>query len=356
MISAKCFTKVWLDQCRADVGRIDPGLLEKSIYALDLVGRLAAAGLPFVFKGGTALLLLLDNFRRLSIDVDIACPLPRDEVAWLVAKVALEGPFLDVRPDQRDPARLPKRHHYALSFPSVVDPRVPTTLQLDVLEDEGHYPGIQQIPLRSRFIEMDETILIPVPTEEGLLADKLSAFAPATIGVPYKAFKASIKIAKHACDIGALFDRARNGRELTEAYAAVFAAENGYRGDIFTISEALEDTTETARLLSSINLKGYVPTPESTALLMGVAQVDTHMVGPRYTLDNARIAVARAAHLATCLRYDLVPDDLTELHFTTLSAERIGDVRLGEQLSILNRLKNLNPEAFYHWARIQHLR
>ena len=73
MIAATCFTKEWLDECRGRVGRIDPGLLEKSIYAFDLLGRMAAEGLPFVFKGGTALLLMLDNFRRLSIDVDIAC-------------------------------------------------------------------------------------------------------------------------------------------------------------------------------------------------------------------------------------------------------------------------------------------
>ena len=52
----------------------DASLLEKSIRAFSLLESLKIAGCPFIFKGGTALMLHLDRSRRLSIDVDIVCP------------------------------------------------------------------------------------------------------------------------------------------------------------------------------------------------------------------------------------------------------------------------------------------
>lgn len=353
MIAEACFTKGWLDQCREEVGRIDPGLLEKSIYAFDLLGRLAAAGLPFCFKGGTALLLLLDNFRRLSIDVDITCAVPRADVARIIEEVARESPFSSVQPDERDPARLPKRHHYALQFPSVVNPRVPATLQLDVLEDESHYPEIQRMPLRSRFVLPSEEIEVTVPTMEGLLADKLTAFAPTTVGVPYGAFKAGIKIAKQICDVGELFDHAQDGNKLADAYERLFAAENGYRGNAFSMDQSLDDTIEAARLFNSVNLKGYTASPECGILTQGVTQVDSHMIGRHYTLDDAKIAAARAAHLAALIRTGAAPQELSSIKFGATSIDAIKDSTLTGRFGILNRLKRFNSEAFYHWSRIQ---
>lgn len=41
------------------------------IFALHLVEQLQVNGLPFVFKGGTCLVLLLNEANRFSIDIDI---------------------------------------------------------------------------------------------------------------------------------------------------------------------------------------------------------------------------------------------------------------------------------------------
>ena len=46
-------------------------LLEKTIGALYLVENLANNGLDFIFKGGTSLVLLLNDLKRFSVDVDI---------------------------------------------------------------------------------------------------------------------------------------------------------------------------------------------------------------------------------------------------------------------------------------------
>ncbi len=49
----------------------DLQLLEKTIGALYLLENLVSEGLKFIFKGGTSLVLLLNDLKRFSVDVDI---------------------------------------------------------------------------------------------------------------------------------------------------------------------------------------------------------------------------------------------------------------------------------------------
>ncbi len=49
----------------------DPVLLERTVYAFGLLEALARVGMPFVFKGETCLMLLMETPRRLSTDIDI---------------------------------------------------------------------------------------------------------------------------------------------------------------------------------------------------------------------------------------------------------------------------------------------
>jgi len=48
-----------------------PQLLEKVYRALSLLEGLAESKLDFIFKGGTAVMLLLGKTERFSIDIDI---------------------------------------------------------------------------------------------------------------------------------------------------------------------------------------------------------------------------------------------------------------------------------------------
>ena len=49
----------------------DPGLLERVIYAFGLLEALRRVELPFIFKGGTSLLLILDKPFGLTIQMAI---------------------------------------------------------------------------------------------------------------------------------------------------------------------------------------------------------------------------------------------------------------------------------------------
>ena len=64
------FSESHIRALQADSKR-DPGLIERTIYAFGLLDALCEVGLPFVFKGGTSLMLLLKKPRRLSTDIDI---------------------------------------------------------------------------------------------------------------------------------------------------------------------------------------------------------------------------------------------------------------------------------------------
>lgn len=67
--------------------KVDKVLLERSIYAFGLLEALARVGLPFIFKGGTSLMLLLESPKRLSTDIDIVVP-PGTEVVEYIEKAS----------------------------------------------------------------------------------------------------------------------------------------------------------------------------------------------------------------------------------------------------------------------------
>ena len=61
----------------------DVGLVEKTIRAFCLLESLARTDCPFVFKGGSCQMLHFNTSKRLSIDIDIVCPLGTDIEKYL---------------------------------------------------------------------------------------------------------------------------------------------------------------------------------------------------------------------------------------------------------------------------------
>ena len=59
MIDKSTYDTQWIEKLSAQIGkRGDPKILEKVIHAFTLLEQLKIAGLDFIFKGGTSLLLL----------------------------------------------------------------------------------------------------------------------------------------------------------------------------------------------------------------------------------------------------------------------------------------------------------
>ena len=75
MIIKDCFTRQWIETVSDRFQYHDVNLIEKVIRAFSLVEMLSESGCPFIWKGGSSLMLLLgSDLHRLSIDVDIICP------------------------------------------------------------------------------------------------------------------------------------------------------------------------------------------------------------------------------------------------------------------------------------------
>jgi len=70
MISKKSITSKWLEEVSSKNRNADKILVEKVIRALLLLEGLVKSDVKFVFKGGTALMLLVKSTKRLSFDID----------------------------------------------------------------------------------------------------------------------------------------------------------------------------------------------------------------------------------------------------------------------------------------------
>ena len=73
MINPKSRSLEWIIEIAQRMGVHDIALIEKTIRAFSLLEALGRSGCPFVFKGGSSLMLHLNTSKRLSIDIDIIC-------------------------------------------------------------------------------------------------------------------------------------------------------------------------------------------------------------------------------------------------------------------------------------------
>jgi len=63
MINIKSLSADWISEKR-NIYKKDPSLMESMIHALYLLEQLKLSGLDFIFKGGTSLILLLEEPKR----------------------------------------------------------------------------------------------------------------------------------------------------------------------------------------------------------------------------------------------------------------------------------------------------
>lgn len=96
MITQHSFTTDWINQVSKRY-KADKILVEKSIRALSLLEGLSESSLPFVFKGGTALMLIFKEPHRLSIDIDIILPTDSLELNKTLQQIATTRAFLASR-------------------------------------------------------------------------------------------------------------------------------------------------------------------------------------------------------------------------------------------------------------------
>jgi len=358
MIKEYCFTEEWLASFKKQPThkRIDTAILEKMIYALHLLERLKENGLEFVFKGGTSLVLLLQEGNRFSIDIDIICKTKRDTLAKILNKVVDSSKFKSFELDKHRSYKpgVPKAH-YSFAFDSVTKGKYSGTILLDVLIEDSIYPELTTRPVQTKWIETERDTHISLPTIDAITGDKLTAFAPNTIGIPY--FKGtaqqsfSMEISKQLFDLSKLFERIENIETVAKSFAAFAKQEIEYRKakkPNLTPEKVLQDTIDTCLILAK---KGRGTSDEKTkftTLLKGIRAFGTGflMVG-NFRIDDAVPASARIAYLsAKILHKELSPlEYYKEQDIKQLTIEN-------QDYNFLNRLKKQpNKSSFYYWYK-----
>jgi predicted nucleotidyltransferase component of viral defense system len=346
MISKTSFSRDWIFKQRDTYPKADPQLIERQIFAFELVGLLTGTGKEFVFKGGTSLLLLLPEAHRLSIDVDIVGDFSIEELERMIR----DSVFIHVEEDEREKKGIPKKH-FKFYYTSVIDAK-PSYVLLDVLKTEHGYPLIQKLPIKHSLFNVDYETTVAIPTVEGILGDKLTAFAPETIGVPFGKNK-SMEIIKQLFDVGELFDVSVDLDRVKFSYTAIHRQETSFRNKKFSIEETTQDTINNAFLLCQSRLRGAKENEKSIELQQGIRQIQSYMLGTLYRIEEARVSAAKAAFLSAIIRMNKKNLILKDLRYDESKISQIKDAALADNRQILNRLKSTQTEAFYYWWLIE---
>lgn len=351
-IKREQFSRSSLEAIRARHAPIDIGMLERTAHAIELMGRLVDSGVDLVFKGGTSLILLLQTVRRLSIDVDINCDWPREKLDPVLKEIGRKPPFLDFEENVRRKDGLPARRHYKFYFKSVVDGnRLP--ILLDVLEEANPYGKVEAISAANPFFELDHPFQVRVPTVNQLLGDKLTAFAPRTIGVLFNP-EATTQIAKQLFDIGQLFEVANDLGTVQNIFDRICQDQIGYRGNKHTRAQVLEDTFGISVAFCRRGLaRDRKEEVEPCNLLQdGIGKLGNYLVNCQFGANEAKIAASRAAFICHLLRTGQCQGSLEARRFTTLKEDTLAQIQIAAPQAALNKLLSISPEAFYYWSEI----
>ncbi len=348
MITSESISKEWIEKI-AKSKKADKILVEKVIRAFILLEGLSESGLYFVFKGGTALMLLLGSSKRLSIDIDIILPDKDVDLGSVVTEICDKKGFTRFEKQERKVGSTINKEHYKLFFASTLTGKESHIL-LDVLKEDVHYRNVIEIPIESDFIQQKgASNKVSVPDYNNILGDKLTAFAPNTTGIPYRKGEKEMgmEIIKQMYDIGCLCDYADKPEVFAEVFSSFAKTEIGYRNNICNVPDVLEDLMENA---FSICLRQTVGKAEFDVLNRGIVQIKSFIFSEVFHLEKAITYAAKAAYIAALIKYEA--KEIMRFN----AREDMKDWLIKEPInSKFNKLKKSNPEAFFYLYQLSEI-
>lgn len=356
LINSKCFSKEWIISKSKEFSG-DPILIEKTIRAFALLSYISQFEENFIFKGGTSLLLHVPKIKRLSIDIDI---IYGDNIENFISKLSdipKSSDFIKFDENFRGHRGLPNRRHFKFYYNSVISGKEESVLLDIVLGYPNYIPFVETKRIIIDLFEVNSELLVKLPSIEGLLGDKLTAFAPETIGVPFVTKNGNLmvmQVIKQLYDIGELFDIASDFEKLKIAFDVTFNKENEYRGAKFTKEQALQDTIDTCLNLLQIRLKGFKRNQITDYLEEGVSRISSHLLKDRFLVEGkAKITASKVLFIANSIKNGIAinfkTDKYSDDKFLILEA-----ITLPKPYERLNRLKPILPEAFYYiWKALE---
>ena len=260
MVLEKCFTDEFISS-KAGNNIKKKKIYEKVIYAFYLLEKLANFKYDFVFKGGTSLMLLLNTFNRFSVDIDVLMNPKNQEGICNDVFFFKDQKFIRVEEDKRKPTDIIKRH-FKFYFKSIYgnDDNGEPYVLLDIVFDDMKYIELSKHKINSHFVETDNPYLeVTIPSINEMLGDKLTAFAPKTIGIlyvrPHQFRSKHVEIIKQLYDISKLYDHMSDLDIVKKTYIKVANVQIKNRSLSINYRDTLNDTIEACKLIITQNKK-----------------------------------------------------------------------------------------------------
>lgn len=334
----------WINEASAKNNKADKILVEKVVRALLLLEGLSASGINFVFKGGTALMLMQGSTKRLSIDIDIIIP-TKQELDKPFEKITKEKGFTKFELQERKVSSDIEKAHYKFYYsPAYKTAQAEEYVLLDILFEKPQYQKISALNIDSSFVFQNGTPLqVQAPGFDDILGDKLTAFAPTTTGIPYekKGVRRAMEIIKQLYDIGNIFEQANYPQIIATTFHAFAKTELGYRNITGDTKLVLDDIIDTSLTIST---RGQLGSGNLDVLMQGIGQLKQYIFSENYHIEKAITHAARAAYIAAIIK----TEDKAIKRFTDPMEIKDWNIT-NQQYNKLNKLKKSNPEAFYYW-------
>ena len=307
MIDKKNFEKEYLSELINKYPIVDSTKMEMTIFAFGLLDELIRSGLPLIFKGGTSLLLLLDKPQRVSTDIDIIVP-PTIDFDKTFERVKNRFPFFEGEERGKTPNKYFR--HFYFSFKGPISKKE-CRVNLDVVFEDNPYPRLVEkelsLPL---FKTIGTKTFVSIPSPEALLGDKLTAFAPTTIGVnPFatslgKEIDNRLQVMKQFYDIARLYDVITNIEDVLISYKRCSEFENIFRNTNYSMKETLLDTFNHSAEIASMGLWNKQSNFYSNVVRPGTMGLTTNIFDGKYNQLNAAKDAAKIMYLCACLLTD----------------------------------------------------
>lgn len=346
MISPETFTLDWLQNVSNRFGKkTDLKLLEKVVWALYLLEQLRQQDLGFVFKGGTALILYFENPQRLSIDIDIVMTRQPENLPDIFDTVVAQSQFINWTDDsdRKSHQKVPVGH-YKFYYTPGIGATEDEPILLDVLFAPVDYARLIEKPIVHPWLKVTEpTLTVILPDINCLLGDKLTAFAPNTTGILYSKNR-PLEVMKQLFDMGLLFDQATDLSLTRLTFDRLAAQEIGFRQLSISPSDVLSDVFETALILTRRDMKE----PKFAFLQDGVKRLNNFIVSD-FRIEHAILDASKAAYLSRLLQDGTTTIDRYQ------NPAQISDLQITDPMyRRLNKLRKVQPEAFFYWHQAIH--
>lgn len=190
-----------------------------------------------------------------------------------------------------------------------------------------------------------EKYYVSLPSTNCILADKLTAFAPHTTGIPLNIGK-DMEVMKQFYDLSSLLDVFTEFKKIKPTYEKIVEAETSYRGIEKDVKECLWDSFDAALCIAS---RGKINKDEYMFYLKDIKELKGHIYSENYTPELAVKGACKIMYMVACLLLNtkyLKIDDYTDL---------INMKLVQEKLMPLYYLRKSSPEAYAYVVKTDQL-